>query len=119
MKQLIRKSSITLSLLSIIGCSSATPTQPTTNSALNTVSPAHATKKSGLMQNGLDNFLQNDWVPSLEKNSEIKEKYMDKKERAFTLQEYVDKAAAYGEKHPLDYNNSNTKKLDNMPVIGK
>jgi len=119
MKQVIIKFAFTLSFFTIMGCSSAKPTQPTQNDALKNVSPAHSTKESGIMQNGLDNFLHNDWIPSLEKNSEIKEKYMDKKERSFTLQEYVDKAAAYGEEHPQDYNKSNIKKLDNMPVIGK
>ncbi|MEJ2414079.1 MAG: hypothetical protein P8Y22_02200, partial [Sulfurimonas sp.] len=90
--------------------------------------------------NSLDGWLKDDWTPSVEKDPEIQKKYMKKKvvvkkgenntteekaeytednNRSFTLQEYVDKAVAYQKTKPNDYNNSNVKKLESMPVIGK
>ena len=44
--------------------------------------------------------------------------YVEKDDKPFTLQEYVDKAAAYRKAHPNDYEHSNVKKLESMPVIG-
>ena len=46
-------------------------------------------------------------------------KYEEDTSRNFTLQEYVDKASVYNKAHPSDYKNSNVKRLDSMPVIGK
>jgi hypothetical protein len=51
--------------------------------------------------------------------SDTKVEYIEDKNRDFTLQEYVDKAAVYQKSHPADYKNSNVKKLESMPVIGK
>ena len=45
--------------------------------------------------------------------------YVEKDDRPFTLQEYVDKASAYRKAHPNDYEHSNVKKLESMPIIGK
>lgn len=45
--------------------------------------------------------------------------YVEDKDRNFTLQEYVDKAEAYFKAKPHDYENSNVKKLEEMPIIGK
>ncbi|MFK5937141.1 MAG: hypothetical protein QM497_01980 [Sulfurimonas sp.] len=44
--------------------------------------------------------------------------YVEKDDKPFTLQEYVDKARAYRKAHPNDYEHSNVKKLESMPVIG-
>ena len=44
--------------------------------------------------------------------------YVEKDDKPFTLQEYVDKAGAYRKAHPNDYEHSNVKKLESMPVIG-
>ena len=56
-------------------------------------------------------------------NEDVKEEeessYEEDSNRNFTLQEYVDKAAAYLKAKPNDYENSNVKKLESMPVIGK
>ena len=46
-------------------------------------------------------------------------KYVEDEDRNFTLQEYVDKSAAYIKAHPSDYEKSNVKKLESMPIIGK
>lgn len=54
-----------------------------------------------------------------EKSSDTTVKYVEDTNKSFTLQEYVDKAAVYQKSHPSDYENSNVKKLDSMPVIGK
>ena len=95
------------------------------------------------MQKSLDSWLHDDWEPTVSKDKEIQKKYMkeekvqqneqtqtsaketqeshfvDKEDRNFTLQEYVDKASAYMRAKPNDYNSSNVKKLESMPVIGK
>ena len=69
-------------------------------------------KKSGFLQKHLDNWLKKDWNPA------VKKKDKDTSKR-FRLQDYVDKASLYMNAHPSDYNNSNVKKLENLPVIGK
>lgn len=52
------------------------------------------------------------------KKENSESEYEEDNDRPFTLQEYVDKAAAYMKAKPNDYENSNVKKLDSMPVIG-
>jgi len=54
---------------------SNTPT-PTKNKALSSVSPTSATKDGGFMQHGLDNWLKDDWTPTVEKDPTIRKKYM-------------------------------------------
>jgi len=95
------------------------------------------------MQHSLDSWLHEDWEPTISKDKEIQKKYMkeekevksnssktsveetkeshfvDKEDKNFTLQEYVDKAGAYMKAKPNDYNSSNVHKLESMPVIGK
>ncbi|WP_457745361.1 hypothetical protein [Sulfurimonas sp.] len=87
------------------------------------------------MQKALDQWLQKEWTPTVEKDSTIQKKYMqekiikkdkgeekvfiEKKSRNFTLQEYVDKISVYMQAKPSDYNSSNTHKLEQLPVIGK
>ena len=121
------------SLLIIIflsGCTNSSQNiTPSQNSALNSISKSNAgTEKKGAMQKSLDSWLQEDWTPTVSKDKEIQKKYMqeekskhfvDKKERNFTLQEYVDKASAYMKAKPNDYNSSNVHKLKSLPVIGK
>ncbi|WP_297433645.1 hypothetical protein [Sulfurimonas sp.] len=77
-----------------------------------TNSSQRSDKKSGFLQEHLDNWLQKDWEPA------VKEKDKETSER-FRLQDYVDKASLYMKAHPSDYNNSNVKKLEALPVIGK
>jgi len=108
-----------------------------------------ATEKKGAMQRGLDTWLKTEWEPTIHKDKEIQKKYMkkvennttnnivsqkatndkkeisskvsyvEKKDRPFTLQEYVDKAKAYMSAKPNDYEHSNVKKVESLPVIGK
>jgi hypothetical protein len=167
MKHIITK--ITLTILSsslIIGCSSLSPSAPSQNSALNSISSSNskstnryssAKPKDGYMQKAMDNWLTNDWTPTVSKDKEIQEKYMqvekssqtqtkavektyirkdgatkvvykdgseevhyvEKDDKPFTLQEFVDKASAYRKARPNDYEHSNVKKLESMPIIGK
>jgi len=138
MKQLIILSHSFLALTLLSGCASKTQTSPSQNSALNSVSKSSAAKKhEGVMQKSLDSWLKDDWEPTVSKDKEIQKKYMqkkedktlvndtkeshfvDKKNKNFTIQEYVDKASAYMKAKPDDSNNSNVKKLESMPVIGK
>jgi hypothetical protein len=143
MKQLIIISQALLTLSFLTGCTSTPTSTPSQNSALNSISKSNAAKeKKGIMQESLDGWLQNDWTPTVEKNEKIQKKYMTEKEevnsktiktsqkeqktrytekedKPFTLQEYVDKAEAYMEEKPNNYNESNVKKLDSLPVIGK
>jgi len=132
MKQIISINMLILSIIFLNGCSHSSPVAPSQNSALNSISNSNGNKKAGYMQKSMDRWLKNDWTPTVSKNKEIQKKYMKKektsdgkvkyierKDRAFKLQEYVDKATAYRKAHPNDYNNSNVRKLESMPVIGK
>jgi hypothetical protein len=141
MKQLIIIPT-TLLLASLLNsCASSVEVAPSQNSALNSISNSNAsTKKTGAMQSSLDNWLHNDWEPTVAKDKEIQKKYMKKSEekesatatektkkvkyvykkgRRHRLQEYVDKAAAYMRAKPNDYNSSNVHALESLPVIGK
>ena len=92
-----------------------------THNALQTISPTPTYVKGereGLLQESYDDFVKKEWSPNVEESKEISEKYGDK-ERSFTLQEYVDKWNVYNEKHQSPEWESNVKKIDNMPVIGK
>jgi hypothetical protein len=145
MKQLIIIPT-TLLLASLLNscASSSVEVAPSQNSALNSISNSNAsTKKTGAMQSSLDNWLKNDWEPTVSKDKEIQKKYMKKSEekesttateetkktekvkyvykkgRKHRLQEYVDKATAYMRAKPNDYNSSNVHALESLPVIGK
>lgn len=118
MKQLITTSLSLICLLSFAGCGSSTPDTPSQNSVLNNISTSHTGKNDGYMQKGLDNWLTKEWIPTIKKDEKIREKYIEKEDNPFTLQEYVDKSAAYM-KIKGDDANSNVKKMESMPVIGK
>ncbi|QOP45119.1 hypothetical protein [Sulfurimonas paralvinellae] len=142
MKQLITISQLIITAFLLNSCaSSTTKVAPSQNSALNSISKSNAAiEKEGAMQKSLDSWLHDDWEPTIAKDKEIQKKYMkeekgiesntsatktqeshfvDKEDKNFTLQEYVDKAAAYMRAKPNDYNSSNVHKLESMPVIGK
>ena len=110
---------ITTTLVTIVmsACSSKVIENPSQNSALNNVSSSHK-EKGGSMQESLDNWLEKEWTPAVEKSEEIKEKNVDKS-RDFTIQEYVDKATVYISENNNTYENSHGKKISSMPVIGK
>lgn len=147
MKQLTTITLLAIATSLISGCSSKTQVAPSENSALNSISSSGQNSKSSYMQKSLDSWLKEDWTPTVTKDKKIQKKYMKKttvskngqsnetlgddsvqeeessyvedENRNFTLQEYVDKAAVYLKAHPNDDKNSNVKKLETMPVIGK
>ncbi|MCW8895790.1 MAG: hypothetical protein OQK48_00470 [Sulfurimonas sp.] len=53
----------------------------------------------------------------VKKQKEVQKKYQEE-DRAFTLQEYVDKMSVYSSTHVSDDEDSHTKKINDMPVIG-
>ena len=132
MNKLITNIMLCLSFITLVGCSQNS-TNISRDNNIDKVSPKHTTKEAGYMQNMMDSFLEDDWMPTISKDENIQKKYMKKnsevessendyiedKDRAFTLQEYLDKAKAYSDAKPTDYNSSNSKKLDEMPIIGK
>ncbi len=118
MKRLIIKYSISLSFLLCTACSTSGEVSPSQNSALNSISNSSAKSDKGVIQNMLDNFLKEEWTPTVESNKEIQKRYIEKEDKYFTLQEYMDKREAYLKVHPSDHNNSNVHKLEMMPVIG-
>ena len=101
MKQLIQLI-LTIIMLFMSACSTPKGTEPSHKS----------NKKSGFLQKHLDSWLQKDWNPA------VKEKDKETSKR-FRLQDYVDKASLYIKAHPSDYNHSNVKKLEALPVIGE
>jgi len=138
MKQLITTSLTISALILLSGCATDAPVAPSQNSDLNKISNSNGKAKPGLMQKSLDSWLKNEWTPTVNKDKKIQKKYLKKadgsieevsndteekyvedKDRNFTLQEYVDKASAYMKAHPNDGKESNVKKLESMPVIGK
>jgi len=134
-----------LSLIILIilhsGCGYIAEVSPSQNIELKKVTPSqnckksHKCEKKGYMQRALDEWLEKEWTPTIAKDEAIQKKYMEqktikntdkeekilieKRNRDFTLQEYVDKASAYLKAHPSDYENSHVKKLESLPVIGK
>ena len=74
------------------------------------------TNKSGIKQT----YIRKDGSAKVVYNDgEEKVHYVEKDDKPFTLQEYVDKATAYRKAHPNDYEHSNVRKLESMPIIGK
>ena len=127
---------LSISALSVAffgGCSSSNPVAPSQNRALNSISNSNGiAKKESYMQKSMDKWLKEKWTPTVSKDKEIQKKYMKKveisdkkvkykedKNKSFTIQEYVDKSAAYMKARPNDYNNSNVKKMESLPVIGR
>jgi hypothetical protein len=110
---------ITLIVTALIlgACSSDKVVNPSQNSALNSVSNSQK-EKTGAMQESLNNWLNKEWTPSIEKDEAIKEKYADEK-RDFTLQEYVEKSEVYIKENNATAKNSHVDKINAMPVIGK
>ena len=120
MKQLISKNSLILSLVFLSGCATNTTVAPSQNKALNSVTNSNAKKeKSYWMQSHLDNFFEKKWNPAMKRDKNIQKKYGKKEGKSFTLQEFVDKQAAYKKVDLTDASKSNVKKLESMPIIGK
>jgi len=125
--------SSTLVLL-LASCGSSAPLAPSQNDALNKISNSKGKEKSSYMQQGLDSWLEEEWKPIVEQNveiqdkymqkvestkSQVEEKYVEKKNKTFTLQEYADKANAYNKREKKKLEESHAEKLKEMPVIGK
>lgn len=103
MKQII-KLNLTIIIIFTTACSTHSPNKS-----------SHSSDKDdnkGYIQKNLDEWLEKDWNPA------VKEKEEDT-QRRFKLQDYVDKASLYIDSQPNDINDSNVKKLEAMPVIGK
>ena len=124
------------------GCGSSKTVAPSQNSALNSVSTTSTAKEEkGIMQSSLESWFETEWEPTVSKDKKVQEKYMEavpeegagtksqkgdkkvvyveKEDKPFTLQEYVDKTEAYLKAKPNDYEHSNIKKVESLPVIGK
>jgi hypothetical protein len=101
----------------LTSCSKVDGANPSQNRALNSVAGKEENKKSGHMQQALDNWLSSDWTPSVEKNEAIKKKNSDDG-KDFTLQEYVDKITTYNKEHNSSEQDSHQNKISSMPVIG-
>ena len=133
---------IGITMASLLGCASGGSVAPSQNESLNKVSASGKHAKTGIMQSTMEKWFEEEWDPAVANDKEIQHKYMkpqkkgkkalksgtteheevvyeEDKERNFTLQEYVDKAAAYQRAHPSDYEHSYTKSLETLPVIGK
>ncbi|SFV50432.1 hypothetical protein MNB_SM-4-1560 [hydrothermal vent metagenome] len=113
MKQLIKRTTIILSLTLFTGCVTSPKVSPSENKTLNSISKSNASKKkSYFLQNQTDAFLENEWKETVTENK-------DKKDKSFSLQEYVDKVEVYSGKKPSDDTTSNVTKMESLPVIGK
>ena len=115
MKQFIKITPIILSIILFTGCVTAPTVAPTGNKALNSISKSNSSKKkSYFLQNQIDKFLENEWKESVLEDKKIKEQYEDKKDKSFTLQEYVDKVEVYSGKKTSDDTTSNVTKLESL-----
>jgi len=65
---------ITSALILLTACHKIDGVNPAQNKALNTISGIKEKKQSGYMQQALDNWIKNDWTPTVEKNEKIKRK---------------------------------------------
>jgi hypothetical protein len=112
---------ITSTLIIFTACQKVDGVNPSQNKALNAIS-GKKEKKSGYMQNALNNWINNEWTPAVEKDETIKEQNKNES-RSFTIQEYVDKASLYSKEKKIQKdstpNESHFKKINNMPIIGK
>ena len=132
--------SLIISSLLVVGCATNATVAPSQNSSLNAVSPNTATaSKGGAMQNSLDSWLKEDWIPnskakitttssSTSEGSSTASASTDTTvvtdEKPFKLQDYADKWKVYHEnKEKMNEGKpkeaSHIETLQNMPVIGK
>jgi len=133
MKQLLDKTLITLSLFLLVGCTTSTKVNPSQNDALNEVSNSTAKKENSyFLQQQFDGFINDELAPSVAKDKEIQDKYMDKhidkktgevtyvdrEDDNFTLQEIADKLGSYKKATEKDDSNSHVKKVESLPVLG-
>lgn len=101
-----------------ISCSKIDGVNPSQNKALMDVAGKEEKANSGYMQQALDNWIEKDWTPTVEKDESIKKKNEDES-RDFTIQEYVDKITIYASEQNATSDESHSQKIKTMPVIGK
>ncbi|CAI6146112.1 MAG: hypothetical protein SPLUMA2_SPLUMAMAG2_00259 [uncultured Sulfurimonas sp.] len=115
MKQFIKTTPIILSIILFAGCVTAPTVALTGNESFKSISKSNSSKKkSYFLQNQMDKFLENEWKESVLEDKKIKEKYEDKKDRSFSLQEYVDKIEVYSGTKTSDDTTSNVTKLESL-----
>jgi hypothetical protein len=129
-----------LSSLLLVGCTSHSGVSPSQNSSLSSVSPsATATSQGGLMQESLNAWLKEDWIPNTTTNAAQTPKTTSNgsapaaasidptvitDEKPFTLQSYADKWKVYHEnKEKINAGKpkeaSHIDAVNALPVIGK
>ena len=69
-----------LTLVSLSACSYTNKPSESQNKALNSISSNSQPEKKGAMQSSLDNWLSQDWSPTVEKDEKIQKKYMKPEE---------------------------------------
>lgn len=132
--------SLFLASLFFVGCTSHQGVSPSQNNSLNTVSPNTASmSKGGAMQNSLDSWLKEDWIPNTSAHlpatsSSAPEGHQSATgatdtavvtdEKPFTLQSYADKWKVYHEnKEKMNEGKpkeaSHIDAVNALPVIGK
>ncbi|MDP3267324.1 MAG: hypothetical protein Q8M39_10910 [Sulfuricurvum sp.] len=134
------KLSLIISSLLLVGCATNATVSPSQNNSLNTVSPNTAsTSKGGTMQNSLESWLKEDWIPnSTARESSTSSSTLEgtsaasastdttvvTDEKPFTLQSYADKWKVYHEnKEKMNEGKpkeaSHIDAVNALPVIGK
>ena len=88
---------------------------PTGDTAVKIIENENGTAK--LIETKTGTLLKEMTKEEVKKQKEVQEKYADE-DRKFTLQEYIDKMAVYNSTHISDEEESHTKKISSMPVIG-
>lgn len=142
--------SLIISSLLLVGCATNAAISPSQNSSLNAVSPNTASSsKGGVMQNSLDSWLKEDWIPNTTVNapqsnatissngsgatlqnnvanteSTVVQVNIPEDETPFTLQKYADKWKVYHEnKEKMNEGKpkepSHIDEVNALPVIGK
>ena len=107
----------TFSLLFFTSCNSKDGLSPAQNKASKDVTQATSHKKDGAMQKSLDNWLNKEWTPTVEKDETVK-KTNESKGRNFTLQEYVDKAVVFSRENNESKMESHKEEMNSLPVVG-
>lgn len=129
-----------LSIVTILltGCGSHAEVSPSQNCSLNAVSPSTSSHQSGAMQQALDNWLKEEWIPATNTTpivTTIKNEddtvttttqpvtSESEKEEPFTLQRLADKWKVYHEnkakmKEGKPQEPSHAESLKAIPVIG-
>jgi hypothetical protein len=108
-----------LPLLAILSaCTTNEHLSPSKNSRVDSLIKPSKTKENGFLQKGIDSWLKNDSTSNVKKNEPLKT-VNEVQNHDFTLQKYVDKAAAYLKEDNNTDKDSLIERTNTMPVIGK